>query len=140
MTEGPRTDSEREDLDLIARWKTGDQKAATRWVEKHSAALARFALSSGARSDIDELVQDTFVRAFNSLDGFRGDSAFRTWLLTIEKRLLLDRRRAEKRRPDRTEIQEGASLTQFDAHDGVVADESRRRMIEAMKRLSPTQR
>src|SRR3954469_20712226 len=140
MPEGPRTDSEREDLDLIARWKSGDQRAATRLVEKHSAALARFAASSGARNDIDELVQDTFVRAFNSLDGFRGESSFRTWLFTIERRLLLDRRRAEKRRRDKTEVQEGDASTEYDALDSVVADETQKRLRNAVERLSPTQK
>src|SRR3954470_2680357 len=104
MSESSRGGGDREDLELIAKWKSGDQRAAARLVERHSAALARFAVSSGARSEVEELVQDTFVRAFNSLDGFRGDSSFRTWLFTIERRLLLDRRRAEQRRRDRTEI------------------------------------
>src|SRR5207302_3639108 len=99
------------DLELIARWKGGDERAATELVGRHAAALARFAVSSGERSEVDELVQDTFVRAFNSLDGFRGESSFRTWLFTIERRLLLDRRRAEKRRRDRTEVQEGDAAT-----------------------------
>src|SRR3954466_11016617 len=94
------------DLDLIAAWKGGDERAATELVERHASALARFAVSSGERNDVDELVQDTFVRAFNSLDGFRGDSSFRTWLFTIQRRLLLDRRRSEKRRRDKDELQE----------------------------------
>ena len=140
MTEGPRADDDREDLDLIARWKGGDQAAATRLVQKHSGPLARFATSSGARNDVEELVQDTFVRAFNSIDGFRGESSFRTWLLTIERRLLLDRRRSEKRRPDKVEIQEGDASTQFDALDGMVADEVRKRLTQAVTKLSPTQR
>ena len=128
------------DAELIQRWKNGDQRAATTLVERHSPALARFAVSQGARYDIDELVQDTFVRAFNSIDGFRGESSFRTWLLTIERRLLLDRRRSEKRRPDKVEIQEADAATQFDALDGMVADEARRRLTEAVTKLSPTQR
>jgi RNA polymerase sigma-70 factor, ECF subfamily len=128
------------DAELIQRWKDGDQRAATALVERHSPALARFAVSQGARQDIDELVQDTFVRAFNSIDGFRGDSSFRTWLLTIERRLLLDRRRSEKRRPDKVEIQEGDASTQFDALDGMVADEARKRLTKAVTKLSPTQR
>ena len=129
-----------DDLDLIARWKSGDQRAATQLVERHAAGLARFAASAGARSDIDELVQDTFVRAFNSLDGFRGESSFRTWLFTIERRLLLDRRRAETRRPDRVEIQESDAVTEFDALDGMVADETQVKLHQAVRRLSPTQR
>ncbi len=140
MTEGARADDDREDLTLIARWKAGDQVAATKLVERHSAALARFAVSSGARSDVEELVQDTFVRAFNSLDGFRGDSSFRTWLFTIERRLLLDRMRADRRRRDRVEIQEGDAITEFDALDALVADEMAGKLQRAIGRLSPTQR
>src|SRR6266550_378876 len=101
----PRTD-ERTDLDLIARWKAGDQRAATLLVERHAAALARFASSVGARGDVEEVVQDTFVRAFGSLDSFRGESSLRTWLFTIARRLLLDRRRSEKRRGEHVEVRE----------------------------------
>jgi RNA polymerase sigma-70 factor (ECF subfamily) len=97
-------------------------------------------VASGERNEVDELVQDTFVRAFNSLDGFRGESSFRTWLFTIERRLLVDRRRAEKRRRDRVEIQEDDASTEYDALDGVVATETERRMRQAMSRLSPTQK
>ena len=52
----------------------------------------------------------------------------------------LDRRRAEKRRRDRLEIQEDDAATEYDALDSVVADETERRMRDAVKRLSPTQR
>src|SRR6476659_7381178 len=128
------------DLELIAQWKAGDQRAASALVERHAAALARFAVASGEQNEVDELVQDTFVRAFNSLDGFRGDSSFRTWLFTIERRLLLDRRRAEKRRPSKVEVQEGDVGTEYDALDSVVAGEAANRVREAMKKLSPTQR
>src|SRR5436190_15541134 len=114
------------DLELIARWKGGDERAATELVERHAAALARFAVSSGERNEVDELVQDTFVRAFNSLEGFRGDSSFRTWLFTILRRLLVDRKRAEKRRRDRNEVQEDDAATEYDALDSVVADETQK--------------
>lgn len=131
---------EQRDLELIARWKAGDERAATELVERHSSALARFAVASGERNDVEELVQDTFVRAFGSIDGFRGESTFRTWLFTIERRLLLDRRRAEKRRRDRNELQEDDAATEYDALDSVVADETQARLQEAVKTLSPTQR
>ena len=140
MTDQPRNAGDQRDFELIARWKAGDERAATELVERHATALARFAMSTGERSDVDELVQDTFVRAFNSLDGFRGDSSFRTWLFTIERRLLLDRRRSERRRRDRVEIKEDDATTEYDALDGVVADETEQRLNQAMKRLSPTQR
>jgi RNA polymerase sigma-70 factor, ECF subfamily len=137
---GPASGEEQKDQELIARWKAGDERAATELVERHASALARFAVSSGERNDVDELVQDTFVRAFNSLDGFRGDSSFRTWLFTIQRRLLLDRRRSEKRRRDKDELQEDDASTEYDALDSVVADETQQRLHAAVKRLSPTQR
>jgi RNA polymerase sigma-70 factor (ECF subfamily) len=128
------------DLDLIARWKAGDQRAATRLVERHADALARFAASVGGRGDVAEIVQDTFVRAFGSLDSFRGDSSLRTWLFTIARRLLLDRRRAERRRGEHVEVQDGDATTEYDPLDTLVAEESHRRMRDAVARLTPTQR
>ena len=103
MTDPDRSGGDQRDRELIAAWKAGDQRAATELVERHASALARFAASCGARDEIDELVQDTFVKAFASLDGFRGESGFRTWLFTIERRLLIDRLRAERRRPQSAE-------------------------------------
>jgi RNA polymerase sigma-70 factor (ECF subfamily) len=128
------------DAELIARWKGGDQRAATELVTRHATALARFAVSCGMRDDIDELVQDTFVRAFGSLDGFRGDSSFRTWLFTIERRLMMDRRRSEKRRPAAVEIAEADATTEYDALDEVMAGEMESQVRVAVHRLTPTQR
>jgi len=140
MTDASRGGDGPTDLELIARWKRGDERAATQLVARHAPALARFASSFGVRDDVEELVQDTFVRAFHSLDGFRGDSSFRTWLFTIERRLLLDRRRTEKRRRDKVQVQEGDAATEYDALDTLVAGEVATRVREAVKRLSPTQR
>lgn len=141
MTESTGGDGAAEtDAQLIARWKRGDERAATALVERHSPALARFAVSAGARDEIEELVQDTFVRAFGALDGFRGDSSFRTWLFTIERRLLLDRRRAEKRRGPAVEVDERMAATDFNALDSMLADETAVTVNAAIARLSPTQR
>jgi RNA polymerase sigma-70 factor (ECF subfamily) len=136
---GGRGDDDK-DRELIARWRAGDDRAATELVERHAQALARFAVSSGERNEVDELVQDTFVRAFNSLEGFRGDSSFRTWLFTIQRRLLVDRKRAEKRRRDKDEVQEADAATEYDALDSVVADETQQRLQGAVAKLSPTQK
>jgi RNA polymerase sigma-70 factor (ECF subfamily) len=139
MTDPSRRGDEPGDLDLIERWKAGDQGAARQIVERHAPALARFAVASGAREEIDELVQDTFVRAFASIDSFRGDSSLRTWLFTIQRRLLLDRRRAAKRQQT-VPVVESDVTTEYDALDGVVADETQQRLRGAVERLTPTQR
>jgi RNA polymerase sigma-70 factor (ECF subfamily) len=137
----PETNDDRAvDTALIKRWKEGDQLAATMIVERHATALARFAASSGVRERIDELVQDTFVRGFNSIDSFRADSALRTWLFTILKRLILDRRRAEKRQDKVVELEEGHAVQAYDALDSIVADETAMRVKKAVGTLSPMQR
>jgi RNA polymerase sigma-70 factor (ECF subfamily) len=128
------------DLELIRRWKGGDGRAATALVERHAPALARFVASAGERDATDEVVQDTFVRAFGAIDSFRGDSSFRTWLFTIARRLMLDRRRSERRSRIAASVDEGDAVTQFDALDAMVADESLARVRAAVNALSPKQR
>lgn len=137
----PGSNDDREvDVALIERWKGGDQRAATMIVERHATALARFAASSGVRDQVDELVQDTFVRAFHAIDSFRADSTLRTWLFTILKRLILDRRRAERRQGDAVELEEGHAVQAYDALDSLVADETAVQVRRAVDGLSPLQR
>ena len=110
-------------------------------VERHAQALGSLhlqLLESGMC--VDEVVQDTFVRAFGAIDSFRGESSFRTWLFTIAKRLVLDRRRAERRSRVMASIEEGDAVTQFDALDAMVADEAIQRVRAAVQALSPKQR
>jgi RNA polymerase sigma-70 factor (ECF subfamily) len=61
------------DAALIAAWQRGDERAATELVNRHTRALARFLAGAGAPdADLDDLVQETFVRAFRAVDRFRG--------------------------------------------------------------------
>ena len=131
---------DRTDLDLVARWTAGDQRAATLLVERHADAVARFVSSLGARQDADDVVQETFVRAFGSIESFRGDSSLRTWLFTIARRLVLDHRRADRRRREQVEVQDSDVRTEFDPLDAVVADDTERRMRDAVARLTRTLR
>src|SRR5258708_19734027 len=79
------------DAALIAAWQGGDERAAAELVQRHARALARFLAGAGApEADLDDLVQDAFIRAFRSIARFRGDCQFRTWLLTIGGNVLKD--------------------------------------------------
>jgi RNA polymerase sigma-70 factor (ECF subfamily) len=142
MTDSGQRGEEATDAELIAAWKAGDQRAAARLVERHADALARFAAAGGdwEGTDIEELVQDTFVRAFGSIDGFRGESSLRTWLISIERRLMLDRRRAERRRQREQPVNEDAAVTEYDPLDDLMARETAARVRRALAALSPTQR
>jgi RNA polymerase sigma-70 factor (ECF subfamily) len=52
---------------------------------------------SGDRHLAEDLTSDTFYRAMRSLDGFRGDSSLKTWLLRIARNLYLNRKRRDDR-------------------------------------------
>lgn len=140
MTEALQDQDTDVDARLIERYRAGDERAATALVERHAEALARFAASLGVRDDLDELVQDTFVRAFGALDAFRAESSLRTWLFAIERRLILDRRRSLARHNARFDGADAEAATEHTALDTVVAEETQQRLERALDRLSPLQR
>lgn len=87
------------DGDLIAQYLAGDERAATELVGRHTAALARFLAVQGAPdAELEDVVQDSFVKAFRGLRSFRGGASFRTWLLAIGANVLKDRRRLWRKR------------------------------------------
>jgi RNA polymerase sigma-70 factor (ECF subfamily) len=83
------------DEELIERARDGDRSAFGELVERHQQAVFRTALVAlRSPDDAQDVSQDTFVLAFQKLDRFRGDSSFKTWLLTIAWNQALDRRRS----------------------------------------------
>jgi RNA polymerase sigma-70 factor (ECF subfamily) len=96
MTEpGTRTDA---DAPLIARVKQGDQKAFEMLVVKYRRRIER--LIGRMVRDVDlvqDIAQETFIRAYRAIPQFRGDSAFYTWLYRIAvntaKKALVDLKR-----------------------------------------------
>src|SRR5437764_6903528 len=95
-------DSSPTDAALIAAWQGGDEQAATELVRRHARALARFLAGAGApEADLDDVVQETFIRAFRAVATFRGQCRFRTWLLTIGGNVLKDAHRRAKQKSTR---------------------------------------
>ena len=77
--------SEREiDQELVTRVQQGDKKAFDLLVLKYqlrvSKLVARFLRNP---SDVPDVVQDAFIKAYKALPNFRGESAFYTWLYRI---------------------------------------------------------
>ena len=76
----------------------GDTQAFERLYRRHVArvhSLARWLLG---RDDVDDVLQDVFLRVWEKLDTFRGKAAFGTWLHRLATNVIL--RRREKRRRD----------------------------------------
>lgn len=72
------------DRRLVEAAAAGDRNAFDELVRRHQGAIVGLARSlTGGGADAEDLAQEAFVRAWRSLRGFRGDSAFRTWLHQI---------------------------------------------------------
>ena len=86
------------ELALVRRAQTGDEEAFAALVNRHRRAVYRAVYAAlGSADEADDVAQEAFVAAFQSLGGFRGDAAFRTWLVAIAWRKALDRRRSVAR-------------------------------------------
>ncbi len=82
---------------LVAAAREGDREAFGALVSIHERIVVRTAVAAlGSREDAEDAAQDAFVMAWRKLSGFRGDSTFKTWLLTITWRKALDRRRTRR--------------------------------------------
>lgn len=71
--------------------QTGDQAAFSRLVERFARDVYGKAFSIVKNhQDADDVVQETFLRVYRALPGFRFESSFRTWLITITTRQALN--------------------------------------------------
>jgi RNA polymerase sigma-70 factor (ECF subfamily) len=72
------------DHELVLRAQRGDKRAFGMLVDKYQRKLARL-LSRMIRdqTEIEDVVQESFIKAYRALPNFRGDSAFYTWLYRI---------------------------------------------------------
>jgi RNA polymerase sigma-70 factor, ECF subfamily len=128
------------DAALIAAWQRGDESSATELVRRHARALARFLAGAGApEADVDDLVQETFIRAFRGVATFRGQCQFRTWLLTIGGNVLRDAGRRWARHKT-VALDEALRDAEGDPHEQAVAGETAGRLSEGVRRLPRLQR
>jgi RNA polymerase sigma-70 factor (ECF subfamily) len=129
-----------EDQRLVLAWLAGDEGAAGEIVRRHGAQLGRYLAAAGAgTSDIDDLVQETFFKAFRGMSAWRGEGSLRGWLFRIAGNLLKDRFRQNK----------GRIFLEIDDHDvpdssdpagELVASETGRALKAGLRRLPRLQR
>jgi RNA polymerase sigma-70 factor (ECF subfamily) len=128
------------DAPLVQGALSGDMGAFEELVERHHAVVHRIAARIVGREEADDVAQETFLRAFHRLDRFRGESAFRSWLLQIASNSALNavRRRRPEPVADVPEEAEGP------AHRGPVTqleDRERRDRLELkLAQLRPEHR
>lgn len=107
---------------IVRKVLQGDVNAFEKLVTEYERAVYAIAQRmTGNAEDAADMTQETFIKAYNSLSSFRGDSKFSVWLYRIANNVCLDFLRSRSRKPTvslSTEDDDGEE-TQLD-----IADES----------------
>ncbi len=75
------------DSELLEAWRAGDKRAGKQLFERHYDAINRF-FRNKAGADAPDLVQKTFLGCLESVERFRGEGSFRSWLFAVAYRQL----------------------------------------------------
>ncbi len=135
---------------LLARIREGDESGFEPLVAAHSARAITLAWRLvGDRADAEDIAQEAFLRLHRSLPGFRGDSSVATWLHRTVTRLAIDHLRRRKlkerifffrRSNEEADPLDFAPDPAASPGERCLAGEIRRRLNQAMHRLSARQR
>jgi len=137
------------DAAAVARVLAGDRDAFRELVERHSRSIFRLAYRmTGNEHDAEEVVQETFLRAYRRLSGFESRANFGTWLYRIAVNCSLDlvrsRQRHEEHRQEPGAEQEEVVASLPAANPGpdrlLYSAEVSAKVESALAELSPKER
>ena len=136
------------DAEAVARARAGDREAFRELVERHSHQVFQLAYRlTGNEEDAEDVVQETFLRAYRGLSRFEERSQFLTWVHRIASNCAMDLARRRPLRADRVEpLDEGWTQGRGEGDSTpdperlAAASETGRRVAAALTRLSPMER
>ncbi len=139
------TSSAEADLRLVEKVKKGDKKAfdllVLKYQQKVANIISRYIHDS---SEVFDVSQEAFIKAYRALPKFRGDSAFYTWLYRIAINTAKNHLAAKGRRPPADDVEavtaeqmdSGARLKEFDTPEHLLLqDEIARTIRDALSEL-----
>lgn len=152
MQSGPPSGAESDDVDLVRRSQGGDTRAFDELVIKYRTRIYAMVYQM-VRNEQDawDLAQDGFFKAWKSLDKFRFQSSFYTWLYRIVTNVSIDWLRKRTLRPEgefddtiaRTDIEPTADVTpkgEVSPQRQMERGELRERLDAAIAKLTPEHR
>ena len=134
------------DEKLVARAQQGDQRAFELLVRKYQYKIVQLVSRLVGEADAPDVAQETFIKAYRALAGFRGQSAFYTWLYRIGINTAKNHIVSRARRPAGQDIdindaeQYGHTeyLSDVDTPESVVlSEEIKLKVVEAIEALPP---
>lgn len=100
-----RVSTAEQDLQLVRQVQEGNKQAynllVSRYQHKVASLVSRFVKN---HADVADVVQEAFIKAYRALPGFRGESAFYTWLYRIAVNCAKNHLVANQRKPSSSEI------------------------------------
>jgi RNA polymerase sigma-70 factor, ECF subfamily len=133
------------EADILARARSGDTVAFRALVDRHARAVFRLAYRmTGNEHDAEDVVQETFLKAYKNLDTFESRSQFGSWLHRIAANAAFDVLRARVRHAEEP-LLEGEDAWDLPASSPgperlALSAEVERRVTRALSRLSATER
>ncbi len=132
---------------VLARARQGDSDAFRALVERHSRSAFRLAFRmTGNEQDAEDVVQESFLRAYRHLGRFEARADFGTWLYRIVANCSVELIRARQSRQQRARMEPLDDLTSLPAAEGPGPDrlaesaDIHRRVAAALDGLSPLER
>ncbi|MGH9440461.1 MAG: sigma-70 family RNA polymerase sigma factor [Terriglobia bacterium] len=136
---------------LVTEAKAGSAEAFEELVNRYERKIYRLGLRlTGNQQDAEDILQETFLKAFEHLQGFRQDSRFYTWLARIavnEGLMKLRKRRSDKSEPLEDGVDEDGRLIPREFRDWkpdpeqiVSQEEMERLLLNAASNLPPSLR
>ncbi len=135
-----------DETQLIARAMEGDQMAYRAIYELHEKAIrSRVSGYFKWKADVDDVVSESFQKAFAALSSFDASRQLRPWLNTIATRTALDHldtiRREDEKKEGMKKRDGGKDnadpLTDIDPEEEIIQDENHRRLMAFIEELSP---
>ena len=139
------------DADAVARFRAGDESAFRALVERHSRGVFRVAFRmTGNEQDAEDVVQETFLKAYRNLARFEERARFASWLHRIAANCAYDVLRSRKRGHEsidepRTTEDDERSAVELRSDDPppdrlLFSREVRRKVTVAMARMSAVEK
>jgi RNA polymerase sigma factor (sigma-70 family) len=123
-----------DEMAILARIRAGDSAAYGELVVLHAPMAKRTAVFLGAGADADDVVQESFVKAYGALARFRDEAAFRPWLLRIVANETRNVVRSRSRRSRREELAAPLDVV-LDPAEEAVSLERRSQLLAAVRAL-----
>lgn len=108
---------------LLEAAREGDDVALAELVRRTQPTLWRLCVALGSGGDVEDLVQEVYLRAVRSLDSYRGEAPVRAWLASIARHTCADEvRKRQRQRRLQERLQSAAAVERTWTDDPTVAE------------------